>query len=77
MAVCIVIIHVAGMFQAQDTQRQLAATVENNAGESDALEACVEELEARLKSETDAREYLAVECNKAEGEQYTETMDKA
>ena len=38
------------MFQAQDTQRQLAATIENTAGESDALVARVEDLEARLKS---------------------------
>ena len=51
----------------QRSQRDLVAAVEHNTAENEELRQRVEELEAQLAQETEAKEYLAVELNKAEG----------
>ena len=54
--------------EAQETQRGLAETVEARNAEMETLTAKVDELDQHLKDETEARQFLAVELNKAEGQ---------
>ena len=52
---------------AQASQNELVDTLSTRTGELEALSNRCEDLERRLKQEQEAREYLALELNKAEG----------
>lgn len=54
------------LHDAQATQRDLAKTLDTRTDELDQLQQKLEDADQRLKDETEAREYLAVELNKAE-----------
>ena len=55
------------LHESHSIQQELAETLNMRSQEVEAVKQRVEELEHRLQDETSAREYLAVELNKAEG----------
>ena len=57
--------------EVQASQRELVVAMETTQAEAKQLEASNAELEQRMREETEARQYLALELNKAEGERGT------
>ena len=55
------------LHQSQQTQRELVATLAEKSAAYEDVEQKREDLDGHLKQETEAKEYLAVELNKAEG----------
>lgn len=53
--------------EAQRTQRELVQALTQRGEEKEVLESRCEDLESRLKAEIEAKEYLGMELNKAEG----------
>ena len=60
--------------EAQDSQSELLGKVSEQTAETRALCTRIEDLESQLKQETEAREYLAIELNKAEGRKHYELV---
>ena len=58
------------LIDSQRTQRELTVTVEANTADNEELRQRVEDLEAQLTQEIEAKEYLAVELNKTEGKSF-------
>ena len=63
------------LHEAQATQRTLLSNLESKTVELANITAKTEELKQQLKDESEAKNYLAVELNKAEGKEEPRKMN--